>query len=419
MCDMKYRLLLLCVICSSFTLTEKPIQIKGIVNEEFTLESQWVYWFFLTGNEYSVDSCFLQKGQQTFYFEKEMENDYFVSWITFEKKGPLQMELILEPGEHVTVYITSETLRFPLTEGSVGTMEQCKYVKERKWLNQKIQQLGDALINLKDSIIYKSIVDSIKYYTEYRAIGHDLQFLKETKSARNYCASLLVMRDDDTISRELLDRLENTMLKRFPNSEYVKQYFSSQVPPPTEKGEAVFEKYRKIIQKRIKSVASFSSPTKEFLSNNKAPQYEVGNKVTDIQLKGIDGKPQRLFDIKEKYILIDFWASWCGPCCRSYPELLEVRTKYKDSLNIYAISIDEKHTLWEKAVARLDPANLFIHVNATPGTPEADILKKLFGITRLPANFLLDENRKIIAVDLRGESLKRTVNELMNNKCYK
>ena len=90
--------------------------------------------------------------------------------------------------------------------------------------------------------------------------------------------------------------------------------------------------------------------------------------------------------------------------------MLEVRTKYKDLLNIYAISIDESETLWKKAVARLDPEQLFIHVNATPGTAEAKILGNLFGVTRLPANFLLDENRKIIAVDLRGEDLKNTIN---------
>ena len=99
---MKLKMLFLCIICSSFTLIKKPIQIKGIVNEEFTSESQRVYWFFLIGNEYSVDSCFLQKGQKTFCFEKEMADDNFMSWITFEKKGPLQMELILEPEECVT-----------------------------------------------------------------------------------------------------------------------------------------------------------------------------------------------------------------------------------------------------------------------------------------------------------------------------
>ncbi|MEY8685241.1 TlpA family protein disulfide reductase [Bacteroides sp. AN502(2024)] len=415
---MKFRLLLLCILCSSFTLNKKTIQIKGIVNDEFTIDSQWIYWFFLIENECLVDSFFLEKGQQTFYFEKEMENDCFMSWITFEKKGPLQMELILEPEEHVTVYATSETSRFPLTVGSIGTMEQYKYVKERKWLNQKIEQLGSALINMKDSAIYKNIMDSIQYYTEFRAIGHQLQFLKETKSAQNYCTKLLVMRDDNTIPKELLDSLENVMLKRFPDSESVKQYFSSSIPAPaTEKGEAVFQRYREIIQRRTKSFKSFYSPTKEFLSNNKSPHYVLGNKVTDIELKDINGKSQRLFDIKEKYILIDFWASWCAPCCKSYPELLEVRTKYKDSLNIYAISIDEKYTLWEKAVGRLDPEQLFIHVNAIPGTTEANMLKDLFGITRLPANFLLDEDRKIIAVDLRGEDLKRTVNELMNSKC--
>ena len=119
--------------------------------KSFIYESQWVYWFFLIGNEYSVDSCFLQKGQKTFYFEKEMADDNFMSWITFEKKGPLQMELILEPEECVTVYVTSETRRFPETVGSVGTMEIRKYVEERKSLNEKIHQLGDALINLKDS----------------------------------------------------------------------------------------------------------------------------------------------------------------------------------------------------------------------------------------------------------------------------
>lgn len=417
-------LFILILFLSTASATD-PIKIKCIVDPKYTQEDQWVYWFCTIGNERIIaDSCLLKKGQKTLSFkERVFEDDCFNSWITFSKSGPLQLWLTLAPEEHVTVYIEPELLVDAHAEGSIGSMENYERCKSMKHSKERIDFLESLVKLSNDSALNKSIQDSIAYYKNYLYGGSTFEQLKTTRSGKNYYSTFTLLKGQGKLTKSQIDSIENVMRAKFPNSQTIQRYFTKHTyAPATENNEWVLNRFREIADKYFrlngtsKKVTNKAATEKEFLVRKDSAVYTVGSKVEDIDLCDRNGVSHKLSDIKKKYILIDFWASWCGPCCQSYPELLSAQKKFAEELCIYAVSIDADTTKWEKAMDRLDPDKLLTHVHVILGTDYAKKIQALFGITRIPANFLLDEDRKIIAVDLRGDSLENKMAELTKNK---
>lgn len=112
------------------------------------------------------------------------------------------------------------------------------------------------------------------------------------------------------------------------------------------------------------------------------------------------------------YLLIDFWASWCNPCLKEIPHLLSVGQQYDKTLSIYAVSLDEDKEAWKKAVEKNNMYS-FVNVRLTKDMPSYGELVARFGIRAIPHNFLLNRERRIIAVDLRGEALEKEMEKLI------
>jgi peroxiredoxin len=144
----------------------------------------------------------------------------------------------------------------------------------------------------------------------------------------------------------------------------------------------------------------------------------VGVMAMDFTQNDADGKPVKLSDFKGKYVLVDFWASWCGPCRQENPNVVEAFQKFKDkNFTVLGVSLDGGNTrttkeAWLKAV-EADQLT-WTHVSDLQGWNNA--VSSAWGIKSIPANFLIDPNGKIIAKDLRGSALQSKLSEILDKK---
>lgn len=142
-----------------------------------------------------------------------------------------------------------------------------------------------------------------------------------------------------------------------------------------------------------------------------APRFGVGSAVPDIELKNPAGAIVKLSSLRGKYVLLDFWAAWCGPCRRENPNLVAAYHKYKDkNFTIYSVSLDTDQDKWVKAIKQ-DHLDWTTHVSELKGWQSA--ICQQYGISSIPQSFLLDKEGIIIAANLRGEELGRTLDQVL------
>ncbi|MBO7417429.1 MAG: AhpC/TSA family protein [Bacteroidaceae bacterium] len=138
----------------------------------------------------------------------------------------------------------------------------------------------------------------------------------------------------------------------------------------------------------------------------------VGKKFTDFELKDPDGKPVKLSDYagKGKVVLVNFWASWCGPCIQEMPNVIKVYNQYKNKgLEIVGVSLDQTAEAWKKGISNLGIT-----------WPQMSDLKywqceaaAIYGVNAIPHTVLIDKDGTIVERNLRGEKLYEKIAELI------
>lgn len=137
----------------------------------------------------------------------------------------------------------------------------------------------------------------------------------------------------------------------------------------------------------------------------------IGKPAIDFNMNDADGNPVALSSLYGKYLLVDFWASWCGPCRKENPNVVAIYNDYKDKgFDVYGVSFDDNKEKWLKAVE--DDQLSWSHVSDLKGWGNA--AGKLYAINSIPSNILLDPDGKIIGKNLRGEDLRNKIAELLD-----
>ena len=135
-----------------------------------------------------------------------------------------------------------------------------------------------------------------------------------------------------------------------------------------------------------------------------------GTMAPEINLATPTGPKLALSSLRGKYVLIDFWASWCGPCRQENPNVVKAYNKFKDKgFTIYSVSLDQDKAKWERAIA--SDGLTWNHVSDLAGWNS--VAGAAYGVKAIPQSFLIDPQGKIIAKNLRGEALVAKLAEVL------
>lgn len=242
----------------------------------------------------------------------------------------------------------------------------------------------DSLSKIKnnESIIKSKIVD-----LNNNAAGFKSFIVKSIDSISNPVVAMFALGYTRGIDPAELKLVVPALAKRFPAHQGIA---------------GIITQYNEMMSKKTDP-----EPQQGNINQSKAG---VGMPAPEITMADTSGKQFSLSSLKGKYILVDFWASWCAPCRGENPNVVANYNKYKNkNFTILGVSLDEDRNAWIKAIKK--DKLIWQHLSDLKGWSNAAVSK--YGFDAIPYNVLLDPQGKIIATELRGEELGKKLGEVL------
>jgi peroxiredoxin len=338
----------------------------------------WVYLRYNSGDNIVTDSTQPKNG--TASFEGTVAEPTAATFLVKfarqsaeEKPQRDMLPLFLEPGK--LELTATDSLKNSTLTGSKGYDDFAALMKQGQSYEEKLNPLYEQ-------------------YSKARAAGD-----KETLSK--------LETQLETIDAEMREQIYGAFLKSNPRSPValyaLKQYAGYDID--ADKIEPLFNTLPANVQK-------WPSAVKFKEQIDIAKKTGIGRYAMDFTQNDTLSKPVSLSSFKGKYVLVDFWASWCGPCRAENPNVVNTFHKYQDkNFTILSVSLDRpgQKERWLKAIH--DDGLTWTHVSDLKFWDNE--VAKLYGIRAIPQNFLLDPQGKIIAKNLRGEELDQKLSELI------
>jgi peroxiredoxin len=372
---MKRSFLLLLVPVLSFAQTPKEFELKGKL--ELSKPVDWVYLRYSFNGQYITDSVQPKNGE--FKLKGNIAEPQDASLIAkfkqqSDEKSPREfVQIFLEPSK--IEFNAKDSLKNNTVKGSAGNGEFQTLIKQEAAYEPRLEAL----------------------YNDYDSLqkANDKEGMKRIEDAI------------EQLNNEVKENVYGTFIKTHPNSNValfaLKQYAGWDIDPS--KVEPLFNS----LSASLKAMPS-ANALKERIDI--AKNTAIGNYAMDFTQNDTLGKPVSLSSFRGKYVLVDFWASWCGPCRRENPNVVKVFNKFKDkNFTILSVSLDRPDAK-EKWLAAIHKDGLtWTHVSDLKYWDNA--VAKQYGIRAIPQNLLLDPQGKIIAKNLRGVDLDEKLSQVI------
>lgn len=363
------------------------VRISGtIVNP---VSGAYIYLDELKSNELkSVDSVRISSDGK-FNFTREIKQPSFYLLKSTDNNF---LTMLVEPGEKLMLKAQNDSLNYPISlNGSKGTELMTEYNKMLRATINKLTGLNNIYTQNVDKPELPKVVESldslaqiylgeINVYTK-KYIDDNLTSLVSLVALYQQVApSVYVMNPSKDLSYFV--KVDSSMFSLYPEYE-----------PVTSLHEQVKELVAKVKGETSAGPASAS-----------------GAMAPEISLPTPEGDTIKLSSTRGSVVLLDFWASWCAPCRKENPNLLNVYNIYhKKGFQIYQVSLDKTKESWIKGIQD-DHLEKWIHVSDIQYWNS--IVVPLYKIESIPCNYLLDKEGRIIASNLRGEKLQNRLAEL-------
>lgn len=257
--------------------------------------------------------------------------------------------LVLNPGEKIDIEVDATNMYGPIISGSKNSELIYTVFGKMRNYDDEMRQLTDKVEADKKTYIRNFILEN-----------------SSSLSSLFFIESLSI--DDDF---EVYKKLDENLMKLYPDNYMVIN-----------------------LHNKVKSLTSI----------------DIGSIAPEIDLPGVDGNNIKLSSLRGKYVLVDFWAAWCGPCRRESPNMVAVYKKYnKKGFEIYSVSLDQKKDEWENAIKK-DGLGAWAHVSDLKYWSSQ--AAKDYNVDAIPFTVLLDKEGKIIAKGLRGDKLNEKLAEI-------